>query len=86
MTHETRRERKREIHRMGDLWMDVGRRLVRFGPEPVHLTGTEFRLLLALLRAEGDMVGHLDLEAAMYGQRALREPGAPKSHVHTLRR
>jgi two-component system KDP operon response regulator KdpE len=46
------------VLRFGDLEIDRGRRLVRLGGQPVHLTPTEYRLLEALATNAGKLLTH----------------------------
>lgn len=46
------------VLRFGDLEIDRGRRLVRLGEQPVHLTPTEYRLLEALATNAGKLLTH----------------------------
>jgi two-component system KDP operon response regulator KdpE len=46
------------VLRFGDLEIDRGRRLVRLGRQPVHLTPTEYRLLEALATNAGKLLTH----------------------------
>ena len=48
----------------GDLVLEPGRHEARVGDQPLTLTPTEFRLLEALVRANGDLVAHHRLARA----------------------
>jgi two-component system response regulator CpxR len=64
-------DRERMV-RLGDVVLDTGARTVRRGGEDVHLTGAEYALLEALVRAAGTVVGREALSRAVLGRR----PGA----------
>ena len=51
----------------GRLLVDLKRRLVECGGQPVHLTPTEFRLLAHLVRRQGKVVAHEELVRAVWG-------------------
>jgi two-component system, OmpR family, KDP operon response regulator KdpE len=53
--------------RVGDLVIDVARRTVSRGAEPVHLTPTEWALLSALVTNAGRTVTHAQLFHAVWG-------------------
>jgi two-component system KDP operon response regulator KdpE len=66
------------VLRFGDLELDRGRRLVRLGREPVHLTPTEYRLLEALATNAGKLLTHGWLLHRVWGP-------AYESEAHYLR-
>lgn len=55
------------VLRFGDLEIDAGRRLVRLGRQPVHLTPTEYRLLEALATNAGKLLTHAWLLHRVWG-------------------
>ncbi|HET7027885.1 MAG TPA: response regulator transcription factor [Candidatus Limnocylindrales bacterium] len=83
-TRSTRSDRGEGL-RAGDLTIDPGRHAALVGERPLTLTPTEYRLLEALVRADGDVVPHLRLARAGW-------PGEPdpdllwlKPHLARLR-
>lgn len=55
------------VLRFGDLEIDAGRRLVRLGRQPIHLTPTEYRLLEALATNAGKLLTHAWLLHRVWG-------------------
>jgi two-component system, OmpR family, KDP operon response regulator KdpE len=55
------------ILRFGDLEVDLGRRLVRLGTEPMHTTPTEYRLLEAFVTNPGKLLTHRWLLQRVWG-------------------
>ena len=60
-------EAGQSVLRFGDLEIDAGRRLVRLGRQPVHLTPTEYRLLEALATNAGKLLTHAWLLHRVWG-------------------
>ena len=56
-----------ELFDDGQLQIDLERRLVQCGGQPVHLTPTEFRLLAHLVHRLGRVVPHEELVRAVWG-------------------
>jgi len=54
--------------RFGDLQVDLGRRLVRLGDEPVHLTPNEYALLEAMVTNPGKLLTHQWLLRKVWGR------------------
>lgn len=52
---------------VGDLDIDLERRQVLIGREPVHLTPTELRILETLVASEGRLVPHTELQRRLRG-------------------
>ncbi len=55
------------VYRIGDLAVDKARWQVRRGDEPIHVTPTEFRLLLLLAKHAGRPVAHQDILTEVWG-------------------
>ena len=53
--------------RYGDLQVDLGRRLVRLGDDPVHLTPNEYALLEAMVTNPGKLLTHQWLLRKVWG-------------------
>jgi DNA-binding response OmpR family regulator len=71
--------------RHGAIELDPGPRTARCGPVPLHLTPSEFAVLEALMRADGNVRSRLQLVHAIFGDDAYRDPRAVDVHVHHLR-
>jgi two-component system KDP operon response regulator KdpE len=54
--------------RFGDLRVDLGRRLVRLGDDPVHLTPNEYGLLEAMVTNPGKLLTHQWLLRKVWGR------------------
>ena len=73
--------------RVGDLMLDLVEHAVAIrGRTPILLTRTEFRLLLELARAEGEIRTREELEAAIWGAGASASPNTIDSYISDLRR
>jgi DNA-binding response OmpR family regulator len=70
----------------GDLEVDPAAHTVRRAGQTVNLRAKEFALLLALLRASGQVVSRQRLEEALYGFDDSLESNALEVHMHHLRR
>jgi DNA-binding response OmpR family regulator len=71
---------------VGALRIDVARRQVDFRGEAVHLTATEFDLLLTLERANGAVLSRLQLLDAVWGYRDASGSRTVDSHIRSIRR
>jgi DNA-binding response OmpR family regulator len=71
--------------RRGDIELDAGPRTVRCAGTDLELTPSEFAVLEALLRADGNVRSRLQLVQAIFGDDAYRDPRAVDVHVHHLR-
>ena len=58
---------KEQLHRIGDVEIDEGRREVRRAGAPVELTATEFDVLLALIEARGRVLSREQILEKLYG-------------------
>ena len=72
--------------RHGDLEVDPAAHTVRRAGQAVPLRAKEFALLLALLRASGQVLSRQRLEEALYGFDDALESNALEVHIHHLRR
>ena len=73
--------------RLGDVSLDPAARRVQRGDEPVHLTPTEFDLLVRLAERPGTVVGREQLLADVWGWRgAGSTTRTVDTHVASLRR
>ncbi|HZP29024.1 MAG TPA: response regulator transcription factor, partial [Acidimicrobiia bacterium] len=72
--------------RLGDVVVDVDARRVRRGDETVHLTPTEFDLLVHLARRPGRVLTREQLLGEVWGYRDGSGARTVDSHVRALRR
>jgi two-component system, OmpR family, KDP operon response regulator KdpE len=72
--------------RIGDLAMDVGRRLVTVRDTPVHLTPREYEVLKVLLTHAGRLVTHGRLLRAVWGTAYSQEAHYVHVYVSQIRR
>jgi two-component system KDP operon response regulator KdpE len=70
----------------GDLQVDLARRLVTSGGEPLHLTPTEHQLLEALVTNPGKLLTHQWLLRRVWGQGYATETTYLRTYVRTLRK
>ncbi len=73
------------LHRLGEVEVDLARRSVTRGGQPVALTATEFRLLEALLAHAGQAVSEDDLNREVWGDYKPAETGGVRRYVWLLR-
>jgi two-component system KDP operon response regulator KdpE len=74
------------VRRHGDLEIDLARRLVTRGGEPVHLTPIEYGLLEALVTNPGKLLTHRWLLQRVWGQGYGSESHYLRVYVRSLRR
>jgi two-component system KDP operon response regulator KdpE len=68
------------------LELDLARRTVELGGEPVHLTPTEFDLLRLLARNRGRLMTHRDLLHEVWGPGYADDTQVLRAHIANLRR
>jgi two-component system KDP operon response regulator KdpE len=71
---------------VGDLLIDLSKRRVTLGGEPVTLTPLEFKLLAELAKHPGRVLTHRALLEAVWGPSRAREPHLVRVHMANLRR
>jgi DNA-binding response OmpR family regulator len=71
---------------LGDLHIDGARRIVTVADAPVHLTVTEFELLVRLARRPGVVCTREELLHDVWGYRGGSSTRTVDSHVASLRR
>jgi two-component system, OmpR family, KDP operon response regulator KdpE len=71
---------------VGDLRMDFARRLAFVGPEELHLTPTEYRLLAMLMQHAGTVLTHNELLRGVWGPGHDRDAQYLRVYVGQLRR
>jgi two-component system, OmpR family, KDP operon response regulator KdpE len=74
------------VLRVGDLELDVKRRVLHRDGEFVHLTPTEFHLLALLMRHQGTLVTHSQLLRSIWGPEYGTELDYLRSYVKALRK
>ncbi|MGZ4125927.1 MAG: winged helix-turn-helix domain-containing protein, partial [Actinomycetota bacterium] len=72
--------------RVGDLEIDLARRLVRLDGQPVHLTRTEWALLEAFVTNPGKLLTHQWLLRTVWGQGYGEESHYLRVYVRALRK
>jgi len=72
--------------RFGELEIDVAKRLVSIGDEPIHLTPTEYSLLEALVTNPGKLLTHQWLLRKVWGQGYGTETTYLRTYIRTLRK
>ncbi|HEV2907267.1 MAG TPA: response regulator transcription factor [Actinomycetota bacterium] len=80
-----RPEEARPKLRFSELQVDLARRLVHLGGQPVHLTPTEYRLLEALATNAGKLLTHSWLLRRVWGPAYDRESHYVRVYVQQLR-
>ena len=71
---------------VGEVELTVRTRVVRLGGEPVHLTPTEFDLLLRLMETSGAVLSRDQLLADVWGYRDGSGARTVDSHIRSIRR
>lgn len=74
------------VFHVGDLCVDLGRRQVTIGGEEAHLTPTEYRLLVVLIRNAGKVVTHRQLLKEVWGPDSVHENQYLRVYMGQLRR
>jgi two-component system KDP operon response regulator KdpE len=86
LRHRLRQAGAPPVFTAGDLTIDLARRLVRRGAEPVRLTPKEYALLALLARHAGKVVPHRQLLQAVWGPAHLEDVAYLRVYVGQLRR
>lgn len=79
-------EDARTIYRLGELEIDLEKRLVSRGDEVVHVTPTEFKLLAVMARHPGKVLTHAFLVKEIWGPLAGEDTQSLRVHMASLRR
>jgi two-component system KDP operon response regulator KdpE len=74
------------VLRVGELELDVNRRVLHRNGEFIHLTPTEFHLLVLLMRRQGTLVTHSQLLRSIWGPEYGTELDYLRSYVKALRK
>lgn len=72
--------------RFGNVLLEPSTQTVLRGGQPVRVTNTEFRLLLALMRRRGAIASRIDLLREVWGAGAAVSRRAVDTHIARLRR
>ena len=72
--------------RFGSVLLEPATQTVLRGGQPVRVTGTEFRLLLALMRRRGAIASRMELLREVWGNGAAVSRRAVDTHIARLRR
>lgn len=72
--------------RFGSVLLEPATQTVLRGGQPVRVTGTEFRLLLALMRRRGAIASRIELLREVWGVGAAVSRRAVDTHIARLRR
>ena len=71
--HERTEDGAESVFRVGDLVVDLGKRLISMRGESVHLTPTEYRLLTMLVKHAGKVLTHQTLLKEVWGPNDVHE-------------
>ena len=80
-----RRILRKESHRFGPLWIDLGHAEVKRNGNPVSLTNLEFRLLRYLIERTGCLVSRDELLRSVWGYSSRAFTRTVDMHIHSLR-
>jgi len=73
------------VFQVGDLRVDLGKRLVGLGKDPIHLTPTEYRLLTTLVQHAGKVLTHQFLLKEVWGPADVNEVQYLRVYMAQLR-
>jgi two-component system KDP operon response regulator KdpE len=76
---------EQRVYRLGDLVVDLNRRVVRRGGEEITLTPIEFRLLEVLLEKSGSVVSEAELLKHVWGALKHEDSSAVRRYIWFLR-
>lgn len=79
-------EREESVITAGELTVDLGARVVTLAGEEVHLTPTEFGLLVLLARNRGRLMTHRELLVSVWGAGYAQDTQVLRAHIANLRR
>lgn len=86
LRRSSRKEKKQEVFRMGDLTVDSGRRKVFIGESEIELTATEFDILRALSERQGRVMTRDELLDEARGKDLVVLDRTIDVHIVSLRR
>lgn len=73
------------IHHWGPLELDVGRRQARWHGRPLDVTPLQFRILSALVLAQGDVVTKRELHRLVWGSGVVDDGERVAAHIKRIR-
>ena len=74
------------VYRSGALELNMAAQSVRYGAEPLDLTGTEFQILELLVRAQGRTISRDDISCVLYQRESVPFERGVDVHMSHLRR
>jgi two-component system KDP operon response regulator KdpE len=80
-----RKGKEEPVFYLGDLRVDLARRLVWVGDQEIHLTPIEFKLLAVLVRHQGRVLTHRQLLQEVWGHAGEEQAHYLRNYIHTLR-
>jgi two-component system, OmpR family, KDP operon response regulator KdpE len=81
----TRAGKEEPVFQVGELQVDLARRMVQEGDQEIHLTPIEFKLLAVLLRHRGQVLTHRQLLQEVWGHASEEQAHYLRNYIHTLR-
>jgi two-component system KDP operon response regulator KdpE len=75
-----------QVHVVGDVTVDLGRRLVTKGDHELHLTPTEYRLLALLVRHAGRVLTHRQILQEVWGPHHAGQTHSVRVYMNELRK
>lgn len=86
LRHRLRRQGETPVFRVGELSVDLTRRLVKRGEETLHLTPKEYELLRVLVQHAGKVVTQRQILQAVWGPAHVEDAAYLRVYVGQLRR
>ncbi len=86
LRHRLRRQGEAPVFRLGELSVDLVRRVVKRGAETLHLTPKEFDLLRVLVQHAGKVVTHRQILQAVWGPAHVEDATYLRVYIGQLRR
>lgn len=82
---QTRTGKEEPVFHIGELQVDLARRMVQRGDKEIHLTPIEFKLLAVLVRHRGMVLTHRQLLHEVWGHASEEQAHYLRNYIHTLR-
>jgi two-component system KDP operon response regulator KdpE len=82
---QTRAGKEEPVFYIGELQVDLAKRMVRAGDQEIHLTPIEFKILAALVRHRGKVLTHRQLLQEVWGHATEEQAHYLRNYIHTLR-
>jgi two-component system KDP operon response regulator KdpE len=86
LRHAERGEAAPPVMTFGGVSIDLARREVRRGDTPIHLTPTEYKLLVLLARHAGKVLTHRQILKEVWGPNAVEQTHYVRVHMAELRK